>query len=161
MRSWLPYPTLSAALLATWVMLQQSLSVGNVLLGILFGIVGGRIMSVLRPPLARPRSLSPVLRLAAMVPWDVIQSNIAVARIILRDTGRRRPGFVEIPLALQHPTGLTILACIITATPGTLWVDYDAKAGILTIHVLDLMEEGHWIRLIKSRYERPLLEMFG
>jgi multicomponent K+:H+ antiporter subunit E len=31
---------------------------------------------------------------------------------------------------------------------------------LLMIHVLDLVDEAEWIRTIKQRYERHLLEIF-
>ena len=68
---------------------------------------------------------------------------------------------MDIPLDLRDPYGLAALACIITSTPGTLWVDFDAASGTLTIHVLDLVDESEWIRTIKGRYERLLLEIFA
>jgi multicomponent K+:H+ antiporter subunit E len=67
---------------------------------------------------------------------------------------------VEIPLDMRAPYGLASLACIITSTPGTLWVNFDAQRGVLTIHVLDLVDDEEWIRTIKDRYERHLLEIF-
>jgi multicomponent K+:H+ antiporter subunit E len=67
---------------------------------------------------------------------------------------------VEIPLELRDPYGLAALACIITSTPGTLWVDFNEASGILTIHVLDLVNESEWVGLIKERYERRLMEIF-
>jgi multicomponent K+:H+ antiporter subunit E len=93
---------------------------------------------------------------------DIVRSNIAVARIILGLAGERerRSGFVDIPLDLRNPYGLAALACIITATPGTLWVSFDEAKATLTIHVLDLVDESEWARTIKGRYERLLLEIF-
>ena len=67
---------------------------------------------------------------------------------------------MDIPLDIRNPYGLALLACIITSTPGTLWVNFDAQKGVLMIHVLDLIDEGEWIRTIKGRYERLLLEIF-
>ena len=67
---------------------------------------------------------------------------------------------MNIPLDLRNPYGLAALACIITSTPGTLWVDFDAAKGMLMIHVLDLIDENEWIQTIKGRYERLLLEIF-
>lgn len=61
---------------------------------------------------------------------------------------------------MRNPFGLAALAVIITATPGTVWVDYDAGEGMLTIHVLDLVDEATWIGTIKHRYERRLMEIF-
>ncbi|MGY3360349.1 multisubunit Na+/H+ antiporter MnhE subunit [Bradyrhizobium sp. GM0.4] len=67
---------------------------------------------------------------------------------------------MNIPLDMRNPYGLAMLACIITSTPGTLWVNFDAQKGLLMIHVLDLVDEAEWIRTIKQRYERHLLEIF-
>ena len=53
-----------------------------------------------------------------------------------------------------------MLAIILTSTPGTLWVEYEASTGRLLLHVLDLVDEEVWIRLIKDRYECRLMEIF-
>ena len=93
---------------------------------------------------------------------DIVRSNVAVAGLILTGGrhGRRRSGFVEIPLELRDPTALAILAVIITATPGTAWMQYDARRDAVLLHVFDLVDEADWIALIKGRYERLLLEIF-
>jgi multicomponent K+:H+ antiporter subunit E len=101
------------------------------------------------------------VQLAAFVLADIVRSNVAVAFIVLGFGRRQRtPGFVKIPLDLRDPYGLAALACIITSTPGTLWVDFDNASGTLTIHVLDLVDKSEWVRTIKERYERLLLEIF-
>jgi multicomponent K+:H+ antiporter subunit E len=112
-------------------------------------------------PQARLRRPLAILRLAARVFADIVRSNVAVARIVL-GWGRsgRTPGFVDIPLELRDAYGLAALACIITATPGTLWVGFDAPTGTLTIHVLDLVDEREWIDTIKTHYEQSLREIF-
>jgi multicomponent K+:H+ antiporter subunit E len=75
---------------------------------------------------------------------DILRSNIAVAGIILKGRPRgRRPGFVAIPLELRDRTGLAVLACIVTSTPGTAWVEHGHDTNVLLIHVLDLAEEGN------------------
>jgi multicomponent K+:H+ antiporter subunit E len=151
----------STGLFALWLTLNQSVSPGHILLGILAGLVGGWALAALEPPKAHPRRTVSLLRLATVVIADVVRSNIEVARLILGSQRKnRRSGFVEIPLELRNPYGLTMLACIITSTPGTLWVDFDATTGVLTIHVLDLVDRTEWVRTIKGRYERELLEIF-
>ena len=67
---------------------------------------------------------------------------------------------MKIPLELRNPYGLATLACIITSTPGTVWVDFNEASSTLTIHALDLVDESDWLRIIKGRYERLLLEIF-
>lgn len=161
MSRWLPFPLLSASLLAIWLLLAQSLSLGSVLLGGVLAILGAHAMAALQPPQARIRRPGVILRLALRVLVDIVRSNIAVARIIL-GFGRhgRSAGFVRIPLELRAPYGLAALACIITATPGTIWVEFDSAAGAVVIHVLDLVDEATWVQTIKGRYERPLREIF-
>jgi multicomponent K+:H+ antiporter subunit E len=158
----LPFPIASASLLVLWLLLNQTLSLGHILLGGAVALVGGWALSALEPPKARPRRLGALFRLAALVFADIVRSNVAVASIILgRERRRWTSGFVEIPVELRHPYGLAMLACIITSTPGTLWVDFNEASGTLTIHVLDLVDKTEWVRTIKDRYERLLLEIFA
>lgn len=162
MRAILPFPIATAGLLGLWLLLNQSFSPGHILLGGVVGVVGGWSLQRLALPKAALRRPDIICRLAASVLKDIVLSNIAVARNIL---GIRKygwaSGFVEIPLELRDPYGLAALACIITSTPGTLWADFDATNGVLTIHVLDLVDRSEWIRIIKERYEKPLLEIFA
>jgi multicomponent K+:H+ antiporter subunit E len=106
------------------------------------------------------------LAAAAQLLWlvlaDIVRSNLAVARIVLRrGTRGRTSGFLSMPLELRHPGALAALACIVTATPGTSWARYDAARHVLTIHVLDLIDEQAWLDTFKQHYERRLLEIFG
>jgi multicomponent K+:H+ antiporter subunit E len=157
----LPFPLLSAGLLALWLLLNQALSVGHFLLGGLMALVGGWGFALLEPAKAKIRRPGVMLRLCCYVLTDILRSNIAVARIVLGLGKRKRtPGFVEIPLALRDPYGLAVLACIITSTPGTLWASFDPATGILMIHVLDLIDKHEWVETIKGRYERLLRETF-
>jgi len=143
-------------------LLTETFSLGQILLGSIAALVGGWALAALDPPKARLRRPGAIFRLTTLVVADIVRSNFAVARIVV-GLGRRgrTSGFVRIRLELRDPYGLATLAGIITSTPGTLWVGFDAGSGTLTIHVLDLVDESEWVRTIKSRYERPLLEIFA
>lgn len=160
MTAFLPHPLLSAFLLGLWLLLNQSLSPGQLLLGSAIAIVGGLAASTLEMPKTRLRKPFAIIRLAVVVLVDIVRSNVAVARIVLASTPPAKSGFVTIPLELRNHYGLAALACIITSTPGTVWVSFDSAKGLLLIHVLDLIDETTWIELIKSRYERALMEIF-
>jgi multicomponent K+:H+ antiporter subunit E len=161
MKRWLPYPLLSVALLAVWLLLNQSLAAGHLLLGAMLALGGGLALAELQPPQGRPRRAAAAAQLLFLVLADIVRSNIAVARIVLQPgTPRRTAGFLSLRLELRHPAGLAAIACIITATPGTSWARYDAARNIVTIHVLDLLDEEEWIRIFKQRYERRLQEIF-
>jgi multicomponent K+:H+ antiporter subunit E len=161
MKRWLPYPLLSALLLFMWLVLNESAAPGDVVVGALIAFGAAHAFRVLQPPRTVLRRPLAIVRLAVVVIVDIVRSNVAVAQIVLRWNARRhRPAFVHIPLELRHPAALTVLACIITATPGTVWARYDSARSMLTLHVLDVVDENAQVNVIKRRYERPLMEIF-
>lgn len=155
-------PVLTAWLVVMWLLLNQTVSVGHLVLGLVLGITIAGASRALRP--LQPRFgqwyLVPVLFVVVLA--DIIRSNFAVARIVLGFVpGRQlRSGFLKIPLELEDPHGLAVLAGIVTSTPGTVWVDHDPATRTLTLHVLDLRDEQEWIAWVKNRYERMLMRIF-
>ena len=117
MRRWLPYPILSLALAAAWLVLNRSVDAAHILLGAALGLAGGRVLAALQPPHRRPRRAAVALELFFLVLADIVRSNIAVARIVLNPGQERTAGFLSLPLELRHPAGLAAVACIVTATP--------------------------------------------
>lgn len=156
----LPYPFLSAFLLAMWLLLNQSVSPGQILLGCMVGISGGLAISTLQIPSGRVHRPLAIIRLAFIVLIDIIRSNVAVAGIVLTPGREAKSGFLTVKLDLRNEYALSILACMLTSTPGTVWVNFDSAKGVLLLHVLDLVDEQTWIDLIKNRYERLLMEIF-
>ncbi|GAB1487888.1 Na+/H+ antiporter subunit E [Opitutaceae bacterium] len=161
MNRFLPYPVLTASLLVLWLLLQQSLSLGHLLLGSIIAMIAGQAMAALQPERPKVRRPLKVLKLVLLVTLDIIRSNIAVTRIIFQDRPRKQTdGFLIVPLQLTDSFGLTILSCIVTATPGSAWLEYDAENSTVLIHVLDLVDEKEWIKTLKDRYETLLMEIF-
>lgn len=160
MSRFLPYPLLTAGLLLMWLLLT-SFSPGQFLVGAIVAVMASRAMAALEPSKPRIRRWSAVPKLIGIVTLDIMRSNVAMFLIIVGANRRpRQSGFVAIPLDLRDKTGLAILACIVTSTPGTAWVEYDPDTGILLLHVLDLIDADEWVGVIKSRYESPLREIF-
>jgi multicomponent K+:H+ antiporter subunit E len=160
MTRWLPHPWFALWLLVAWLLLQQSLAAPTIVLGIALALALSWALGKLDLPRVRVRSLGTLLVLLARVFGDIVRSNIAVARIIVSPRSRISSGFVAIPLEMTHPYALALLACIITATPGTICVSHDSARQVLVIHVLDVIDESVWIANIKRRYEQPLLRIF-
>jgi multicomponent K+:H+ antiporter subunit E len=161
MRQILPYPLLSLGLLVMWLLLQQSMGLGHILLGGAIALIAGRAMAALQPDKPRIRKPLKVLKLIGLVTIDVLRSNIAVAQIVLAGRKRKQTsGFLLLPLEITDRSALAVLACILTATPGSAWLEYDGTRGTVLIHVLDLVDEKTWIETIKHRYESLLLEIF-
>ena len=156
----LPYPLLSASLLLMWLSLN-GFTLGHLILGGVVSVFASWGMAALRP--AKPRLPKWYLlpKLTGIVLYDIVRSNIAVASILI--AGRRTrftSGFITVPLDLQNPTALAVLAVVITSTPGTAWLEYNSLSRTVLIHVLDLVDEAEWQVLIKGRYEALLMEIF-
>lgn len=165
MRKLLPSPLLSLALLVTWLMLNESASVGQLLLGATLALALPWFTERWRPlrPRLRLARLGTLLGLAAVVLLDIVKSNIAVARLILGDERRIQPRFVWYPLAIRDPHGIVALAGIITMTPGTLSADLSDDRRHLLIHAFDVDDDAAEAALvadIRARYEAPLIEIF-
>ncbi len=159
-RRWIAAPLMSCVLFAVWLLLNNTLSAGHVVLAALFAIAVPWLTERLRP--TRPRFARPrvIMRLAAVVLRDIVVANIDVARRILGPEHAITPGFVWIPLALRDPHAIVSLAGIISLTPGTLSVDVTTDRRYLLVHAFHLDDEAALVTTIKARYEAPLREIF-
>ena len=142
-----------------WLLLNR-FSLGHLVLGTAVALVAGQAMAALEPePPAHPPPARRSSASSSSSSLDIVRSNVAVARLVLVG-GPRRQGFVEIDLALRDPTALAVLAVILTSTPGTAWMDYDAARGRLLLHVFDLRDEDEWRTVVNDRYGALLKEIF-
>lgn len=157
----LPAPLWSACLLLLWLVLARSLSLGQLLLGSLLGVIIPLLTSRLRPSTVRVRHPLVIVRLLAVVGYDVIASNLEVAWSVLRWRWKKpNARFVTVPLELRSPSGLAALAMVTTVVPGTVWSELAVDRSALLLHVWDLGDEAEFITRFKARYERPLREIF-
>lgn len=161
MKKIFPAPLLSVALFTIWLLLNQSLSIGHIVLAVILALLLPVMFSGLRPRHVRVRNLGAILRLCWAVMVDTTASNIAVVRFLVFPKSRRSPsGFVHIPLELRDPNGLAVLAMIVCITPGTAWAELSLDRSMLMLHVLEVDDPQTIIDHVKSRFERPLMEIF-
>lgn len=157
----LPHPLLTLLLTGVWQMLVNTVTVGTLILGLIFGILIPILTSAYwpnRPKLRRPLK---VIAYVMIVLWDICVANLVVARTILfRRNSELRSNWVTIPLDLNSPEAITVLAGTITMTPGTVSSDISACGRALLVHCLDAPDSDAVREEIKYRYERRLKEIF-
>lgn len=164
MKRLLPHPVLSAVLAVGWLLLA-GFTAAQLVLAILVAVL---MPWVTRPFFDEPfghvrgaRAAGKALALALLVLWDIVIANVVVARLVLGPPARLRPAFVEVPIDLEQPLAIALLGSIVTMTPGTVSSEVSEDRRRLLVHVLDAPDPGAVVAQIKSRYERPLKEIFS
>ena len=162
----LPTPFRSVFLFIVWLLLNNSVSAGHLVLAAIFAIVIPLFTISFRDP--QPLILRPGLAFKQVF---IVLYDIIVAVLILGPSKNMRPAFVKVPVDLTHEMPITILASCVSLTPGTVSAEVypileslnkgeQPKQRYLLIHVLDLKDEQALIKQIKERYEAPFKEIF-
>lgn len=157
----LPAPWLSLGVFCGWLLLNQSVAAGALVLAAVVAIAMPLLMAPLRPPAVPLRRWPVLIRLILRVGRDVLRSAGEVAFGVLL-AGRRPPrsAFVLVPLELRETHALAALAMITAVVPGTVWAELAPDHSALLMHVFDLDDEASFIAQFKRDYEHPLREIF-
>jgi multicomponent K+:H+ antiporter subunit E len=155
-----PHPALSIQLALSWLVLSHSFALVHLLSAALMAWL---LPHLLRGFLADASALHwpSVFRLTGVVLWDIVMSNITVARITLGSLKTIQPAWVSVPLQTNHPRVNTLLASIITMTPGTVSAVMYAQRREILVHALNCDDPAALTLEIQQRYEAPLLRIFG
>jgi multicomponent Na+:H+ antiporter subunit E len=143
-----------------WVMITGSATVANVLFGIVLGAASlwlVRDARVVEPVRVRPLA---TLRLAGLFVVELLKSGWRVATIVVRRDMDLHPGIVAYPLRVTRDFEITLLANLITLTPGTLSVDVSDDRGTLFVHCVDASDPAAVIADIRGGFEARILEAF-
>jgi multicomponent K+:H+ antiporter subunit E len=165
MRWLLPRPWTALWLWVAWLLLNQTLAAGHLLLGAVLALVLSRWpaqVDVGAPDERRSawRRALVAVRLAWIVLHDIVIANLQVTKLILGPREAIRPGFVWVPLAVHRPRSISLFAGIITMTPGTVSAELSDDHRHLLVHALRVDDPDALVAEMKSRYETPIRELF-
>ena len=157
---WLPHPLVSVIVGLSWVMLAHSLDAATLTMALLLAIIIPRLV---RPFIDHTPNINwlEAIKLFFVVVWDIIISNILIAKLVLGPSHNIHPKWFRVPLDSQHEEVNTLLAMIITTTPGKVTAGIDQDRGDILVHALSTEDPEAEIQTIKARYEKPLLQIFG
>ena len=153
---------LTIVLALGWAAATGSFSAPNLLLG---AAIGGLGLFVVRQFVSTPRLLPRAIRigrLAGTFIVELVRSALRVARLVIRPNvnAHIRPAIVAFPLSAKSDAEITLLANLITLTPGTLSVDVSDDRRFLYIHAIDLADREAFIAEIANGFERQVMEAF-
>lgn len=150
---------LNLGLALIWCFLQGDLSLKSLTVGYGLGALIMYVFSRFFDEAIYFRKLWLSLQLIAFFLKELVVANWAVARLVIRPRLRVRPGIIAFPLELEGDLEITLLANLITLTPGTLSVDLSPDRKTLYIHTLDIEDAEEEKRKIKQGFERYLKEI--
>lgn len=157
----LPHPFLTLLLAVVWTLLQNELSAGMMVFGIILGIIIPWGTSIWWPDTPKGFRLGKMVTYSIMVIGDIIVANVQVAWIVLTvPNAKLKPAWIVIPLELRQPEAITVLAGTITLTPGTVSADLSDGGRSLLVHVLHTDDPDAERDIIVTRYQRRLQEIF-
>ncbi|SIS88219.1 Na+/H+ antiporter subunit E [Belliella pelovolcani] len=91
--------------------------------------------------------------------YELIKANIEVAYDVITPRHYMEPGIVKIPLDAKSDLEITLLANLITLTPGTLSLDVSDDRKVLYVHAMYVKDREEFVANIKNGFERRLLEI--
>lgn len=157
----IPHPILSVTLTIVWLGLVNKITLGNLLLGGVIGLIVPFLTAPYWPDRPTLRNPLKAVEYALIVLWDILVANIEVALIILfKPRHKIHSHWIVVPLELTSPEAITALAGTITLTPGTVSSMLSADASVILVHCLHTDDPDAVRDQIKSRYEARLKEIF-
>ncbi len=161
MRRILPQPLLSLMLLLSWLVINNSIQPGSIVMGAIVALVIPWITHRFWEIHARVRNPLALLGYLGVVLVDIIRANFVVGRQVLGPNRVLRSQLFRLDLDLQGALPISILAATITLTPGTVSCRISPDQSHLWVHALHADDASEEIAEIKRRYESRLIRVFG
>lgn len=162
LRRLFPHPVLSLSIFVIWFMLVNELKLISALMALILAVAVPLLTAPYWPD--RPKLRNPVAmaEFFAVVMYDIVKANIEVAKIILFMKPQDiQEAWIAVPVDLDSPEAVTLLAGTITMTPGTVSADVSADGKAILVHALHAPDPDAIRDDIKARYESRLKRIFA
>jgi multicomponent Na+:H+ antiporter subunit E len=147
---------LNVLLALIWAALTGQFTPVNLIFGFLFGYL---MLWMLRRPSPYFLKLPQAIAFVLFVVWALTVASIRVAYSILLPMRFLRPGIVAVPLEASTDAEITLLANLITLTPGTLTLDVSTDRRTLYVHAIHVGDPEDFRRNLKASFERRVIEV--
>jgi multicomponent Na+:H+ antiporter subunit E len=142
-----------------WAAATGTFSASNLLLGFIFGFVIVFFAQRVIGPINYARRFWGVISFAFFFIWELFKANLRVAYDVITPSHTMRPGIIAIPLTVKTDAQITLLANLISLTPGTLSLDVSDDRSVLYIHSMWVDDPDGLRHEIKAGFERRVLEV--
>lgn len=143
----------------SWAALTGEVTALSLAIGFVLGFVILFAVRRLLRPSRYFEKLWQSLRLASLFAWELLVANLRIAYEVVTPSHNMKPGVVAIPLDVETDVEITLLANLITLTPGTLSLDVSDDRRVLYIHAM-YVDDADKLRLsIKDGFEKRVMEL--
>ncbi|HWH24836.1 MAG TPA: Na+/H+ antiporter subunit E [Candidatus Limnocylindria bacterium] len=147
-------------LAVVWGAMTGNFALGNLLVGFVIGFVALYASQRVFGPAPYLQRGSRVVAFIGFYVWELMMSNVRVAIDVVTPRHHARLGAVAVPLDARTDVEITVLANLLTMTPGSLTVDVSDDRRVLYVHAMFVGDPDAFRRRLKSSFERRVLEMF-
>ena len=143
-----------------WGAVTGSFSETNLLFGL---VLGGFALYLIREQVGTIGYLDRsrrIISLGMLFFYELVLSAFRVLFLVIRPRLDIKPGIIAYPLKVDRDFEITLLANLITLTPGTLSVDVSPDRRTLYVHTIDVVDPETIKREIADGFERKILEAF-
>lgn len=91
--------------------------------------------------------------------YELVKANLEVAYEVITPDLKMTPGIVMVPLDVKSNIGITLLANMISLTPGTLSLDVSNDRKVLFVHAMYIKDRDKFVHGIKNGFERRIMEI--
>ena len=142
-----------------WVALTGDFSIENYIFGFFLNFHILWLISVKRKRSKYFLIVPKVIILLLFFLYELIKANLEVAYEVITPKLNMTPGIVMVPLDVKSDIGITVLANMISLTPGTLSLDVSNDRKVLYVHAMYITDREEFIASIKNGFEKRILEI--
>lgn len=142
-----------------WLALTGDFSWANFIFGFIISFVG--LWQVNRNEKQKRyfKVIPQVLSFIFYFIYELTKANLQVAYEVISPPLNMKPGIVKLPLDVKTDLEITLLANVISLTPGTLSLDVSPDKRFLYVHAMYVYDKEEFIRSIKDGFERRILQI--
>ncbi|GIN88974.1 Na(+)/H(+) antiporter subunit E [Siminovitchia terrae] len=150
---------LNFLLAVTWMFFESSMELSTFIVGYLLGALVIFFMRRFFSSRFYVYRLFSIIKLMLIFLRELLLSNLAVLKVVLSPKLDIQPGIFAMETRLTSDWEVTLLANLITLTPGTLVVDVSSDNKILYVHAMDIEDAEEAIEDIRSSFEKAIMEV--
>ncbi len=152
-----PFAT-NLVLAFVWAILNGGFGLPSLLTGFL---IGYGVIYVLQPLYNDNRYCSMLfdgVKLILYFLWELIVSSLSVTWDVLTPVQKSKPALIAVPLSAKTDAEVTVLANLVSLTPGSLSVDITEDRSHLLVHAMFVDDPEAFKMEIKNGMEKRVLE---